>query len=484
MTMTGTRKKVICFHVTAFFFSFFLQALSEAAVEQAISPQKQDSPLPGFNLWYGEAQQFGFPGLAQRWVNILGHIDRPDQVASLSYSLNNGPEQNLHVGPDGRRLAAPGDFNVELDAGVLLDGTNTILLRSRLHNGTTAAQQLGLAYRPQPWPLPYSLQWNRVDAIQDAVQIVDGRWQMTAAGLRTAPDRIGYDRSLAIGDRNWTGYEILLPVTVHAIDASAYASSESVSPGFGLVLHWNGHSDTPVQCGQPHCGWLPAGAFHWYNFTAAGPGGLNISTRPIPDMTVAFPYPLALGTTYLIRSRVEPQRFRTLYFLKIWQQGNAEPEDWSLQRITDRKDPGHGGVLLIAHHVDLTFGNIAVRPLQALPAGQEQSGFAALFRTYQGQLPLIVTLAAGLLFLLLVKVKRKTGRRKALVIVGCALAGAIIFSFLEPGLPQLLQLYPLSGGMAAALYILFDFIHSLFLAIVWIIILLYMVRRDKREFNI
>jgi hypothetical protein len=27
------------------------------------------------NVWYGDSQDFGTPGVAQRWANILGNVD-------------------------------------------------------------------------------------------------------------------------------------------------------------------------------------------------------------------------------------------------------------------------------------------------------------------------------------------------------------------------------------------------------------------------
>ena len=97
--------------------------------------------LPGsaraliIDIWYGEEQPagenlqvFGQPGVPQRWVNILGNVSGPEEVASLTYSLNGGPELPLSVGPDQRRLDRTGDFNVEIDYADLLDGTPNQLI--------------------------------------------------------------------------------------------------------------------------------------------------------------------------------------------------------------------------------------------------------------------------------------------------------------------------------------------------------------------
>ncbi len=107
-----------------------------------------------------------------------------------------------------------------------------------------------------------------------------------------------------------------------------------------------------------------------------------------------LPYELEIGKTYLMRSRVETRLFRTLYFLRIWQQGEKEPEKWSLRETADRNNPDHGGVLIVAHHIDLTIGNIEAIPIN--------NGKETPFSEYLILLPLILTMAAGLLFLVII----------------------------------------------------------------------------------
>gem|GEM_PF-1897069 len=450
-----------------------------AAREPEPSPLNHD-PEAEIHFWYGDAQTFGSPGLAQPWVNILGHVEGHEQAASLRYSINDGPLQPLTTGPDNRRLAASGDFNIELAAKTLREGNNTILVQT---SPREKGQKIDLDFRSRSWPLPYAIDWAKVRRVQDGLQVVDGMWLLTGTGIRTAPARIGYDRSLALGDRSWTGYEILLPITLHAVDSSAYDSPTSVAPGFGLIMHWNGHTNTPVNCGALHCGWLPAGAALWYNFPRDGQGGLNITTGPLPDLSVAFPYTLVLETTYLLRARTEPRPLRTLYFLKIWRQGTPEPAEWSLRRVADRKDPGHGGVLLVAHHVDLTIGRVEVRPVappgSAAPA--DRPALNGMLREYLGLAPLGLTLAAGLLFLMPIRGQGTKGRRKAALMVGGAISAAILCFVLEPCLPFLLRWFPLNAGTAALLYLGFDVFSRLCLALAWIIILLDQRSRRKGE---
>ncbi len=436
---------------------------------QSEAPQ----PPETIHVWYGTEQHFGFPGLAQRWINIPGHVDNHEQLASLSFTVNDGPEQTLSIGPDARRLARAGEFNVEIDAEELRPGNNTLSIIKSLKDNSREVKDVAIHYRIQPWPLPYRVDWSAIPNIQETVQVVDGLWQLTDSGLRTAPGHITYDRSLALGDASWSSYEILVGFTVNSVDYSAYGSPESVSPGLGLILHWNGHTDTPVDCGQPHCGWFPAGAIHWYSLPENEAAGFSINTRPISDLSVKLPYPLTVATGYLLRCRVQVFPFRTHYALKIWQEGEEEPDEWSLQRTADRKNPGHGGVLLVAHHLDLTFSTIEVReiiPEQNLPISE-----------YLRFLPQILTMAAALLFLGLTMAGKQCGARNRIIIVVSLLAALTLFISIEPLLPIILERFSFDEKMSAALYIGYDFSYTLLQILIWIVILFNSSRKREQK---
>lgn len=414
-------------------------------------------------LWYGEEQQFGFPGIAQPWVNIIGRISKQDQLASLSFSVNEGPEQILHIGPDSRRLSVPGDFNIEIDANALYPGKNSIHINRILKDNSRDVRHVRVDYQGRPWPLPYRVKWAEVENIQNAVQVVDGMWEMSESGIRTTSDFIGYDRALAVGDAAWSSYEILLSFSLNSVDSSAYDSPESVSPGLGLILHWNGHTNSPIDCAQPHCGWFPFGAIHWYNFPKSGPGGFSINTRPINDISVALPYVLEIGKNYLLRSQVKTFPFKTSYFLKVWPQGKTEPDEWSLQQTADRKNPDHGGFLIVAHHVDLTIGNIEVRPISVSKG--------VPFREYLTILPQVLSLAAGFLFLCLAGVSRKFRQNNRVVRLAFLLAATVLLITLEPLLPAVLQQFSVNAAMSTALYLGFDFSSVFLHLMIWIIII-------------
>ena len=64
------------------------------------------------DLWYGNPQQFGTPGMSQRWINVLGRATDPNGLGlnSLSFSLNGGEYRPMTIGPGHRRHASTGDL--------------------------------------------------------------------------------------------------------------------------------------------------------------------------------------------------------------------------------------------------------------------------------------------------------------------------------------------------------------------------------------
>ncbi len=221
------------------------------------------------DVWYGDHQQFGDPGEAQRWVNILGTV-APSGLDSLAYSLNGGPEHALAFGPfdpDARadrnftRLVGDGDFNVELDYHQLNPGAadDVLSIIARYDNGDTFSRDVTIDYEGgHHWPTTYSIDWSHVTHLQDVVQVVDGLWSFDASGVRPAVQ--GYDRVLAIGDLSWDSYELRLSIAMH--DLHTVDPRHRDGGGILLGLQWNGHTSSPVGGDiAPHLGWIPSGAF-------------------------------------------------------------------------------------------------------------------------------------------------------------------------------------------------------------------------------
>ena len=327
------------------------------------------------NVWYGDVQKFGEIGHAQRWVNILGHVSEPESIEpfTLSYSLEGVPTVfSLSVGPDGRRLNDAGDFNVEIDFTNLASGANNVIVEARdQSNNIITSKTVTVNKYDNIWPIPYSIDWFSVGQIQDVAQIVDGYWIIDTDGVRSIQP--GYDRIIAIGDDTWTDYEVTVPITINGIDEDAFNPliyPYSVGPGIGIILRWHGHVDA-LDGSQPTWGWWETGSSSWYEFLEDGQGGLQGGLFLAGDGFYSEdPYgrTLDFGVSYIWKMRVQTiAGVGSLYSSKLWESGQSEPQEWQMAGLVDSKTVEYlenGSFLLIAHHVDGTFGDVSAMPVE------------------------------------------------------------------------------------------------------------------------
>jgi regulation of enolase protein 1 (concanavalin A-like superfamily) len=306
---------------------------------------------PDIAVWYGEEQSFGANGRPQPWVNIPGNAGDPDGVSALSYTLNGGPAVPLSMGPDGRRLVNAGDFNVDLSAADLSDGANTVAITAWDGAGNETTAVVAVDYTGGVVsPLPYSIDWGTLSAdeqIQDVSQVVDGRWGLEGSTVRILEP--GYDRLIAVGDSAWTNVEFLVPVTLNSSPGDF---------GTGVLLRWNGHTDDPVICEQPKCGYFPLGAIIWLR-----PGLLEIygNYGIIYD---AEPMTVESGVTYWLRGGVQTQAGGSVYSAKAWEDGMPEPPEWDVVGQSNPGDPVQGSLLLLSHQADASFGALHVAEIE------------------------------------------------------------------------------------------------------------------------
>ena len=123
-----------------------------------VSVSCSHSVPPEIDVWYGSEQFFGQRGNPQKWVNILGCVSSEYGIASLTYSLNGEAAEPLSTGPNGTRLANPGDFNIDIDTHDLKEGANAVTITATDSLHTTAVRTVTVNYsRGQRWPLPYSI---------------------------------------------------------------------------------------------------------------------------------------------------------------------------------------------------------------------------------------------------------------------------------------------------------------------------------------
>lgn len=327
----------------------------------------QQNPYPKqrlkINVWYGTSQSFGNPGLAQRWVNVLGNVQPITTLQTLSYSLNNGSPQVLTTGEDGRRLARTGDFNIDLHQDSLREGTNEVLITAIDSSGRQVTEVVTVQFfEANQWPIPYAIDWDTVQNISEVVQIVDGKWELVDGGIRTTEPY--YDRVLAFGDTSWRNYEVFTSVIFHDFTLPRPGPPTFNVSHAAIATRWPGHDFDQK---QPHAKWFPLGATAEFRLTNNLDScrwrvfdGENLyveDTNKVRNIT--------LGTKYHMKHRVlSIHDSLTRYKVKLWEDGTGEPNGWDL--IAEELTPDNiqsGSALLLAHNTDVTFGSFSVIPI-------------------------------------------------------------------------------------------------------------------------
>ena len=342
-------------------------AVTTRPPHQPTNPGNPGTPTPGnqapgIRVWYGDTQTFGTGGVPQPWVNILGKVSDPDGINRVRYRLNGGPFQVVRIGPDKRRLDEPGDFNIDLCTNRppctganpprprLVNGDNTLEIRLTDNKGNVQVKHVRVKWQPPATP----------PATTDAAQIVDGLWAVSNGQYDTV--RVGYDRTLAIGDLSWRNYEVRVPIRIGWRENANTPQSGTALVGLGL--RWNGHTIEKA-ADQPHWGFENVGAYAYYRWHTAAAGGPRITLQghdsngdDVREPIVQKTKTLIQGATYILKARVSGNN----YWFKVWRSGTPEPAAWDLN-ITEPAGPGTGSVILLAHHFDILFGNVSITKL-------------------------------------------------------------------------------------------------------------------------
>src|SRR5659263_21366 len=325
----------------------------------------EDPPAPtNITLWYGKSQKFGQIGVPQKWINILGNVRSGSGIATLNYSLNNAIAANLSIGTQSLRLSSIGDFNIEINRSDLLCADNQVKINAKDNLGNTRTEIVTVNYScNNVWPLPYFINWRNVANIQDAAQVVDGLWTKDANSI--LPAIIGYDRLIAIGDMNWTDYEITVPIT---INTPLVSSAPNGGPNFGLSMRWQGHNKNSNE--QPGAKWWTIGAIGGYMWNGTAYQIQMIGHSATATSTIAKDTSgkqLTVGVPYMFKMRAKTNGTRTLYTLKVWEQAASELTAVTISGYGDTIGLKQGSAMLNAHYSNVSFGNVTIRPLDQGP---------------------------------------------------------------------------------------------------------------------
>lgn len=316
---------------------------------------------PSVDVWYGDNQSFGHLGNPQRWVNIMGRVSGASDIVSLTCSLNDGPKRALSIGPDIYRLLCKGDFNIDLAVNDLRDGQNMVEIVVTDEAGATAVRDVTVDYtKGKTWPVDYRINWDEVSNILDVAQPVDGWWGLVPGGIRPIGG-LGYDRLVAVGDMMWTDYELTVGMTIHGFDFTG-----KWPPAVGVLMGWNGHNDDGK---QPRVKWWPLGAICWYHWRKWEERPLrpylNIQSYRLETVGIdTSGRELETDVPYWLKARLETRGNPAgVYSMKVWPQGQQEPGPWDLQAVGAEGALKGGSALLLSHHTDVTFGDVACRAI-------------------------------------------------------------------------------------------------------------------------
>jgi len=329
------------------------------------SPQTKGA----LEIWYGDIQRVGHLGIAQEDFNLLGHVEPWREIDQFGWRLNNEVYPTPVSFRSFRRLARDGDFNIDIPVGRLKPDTNLVKLKVSFLNGDVLEREIMVLREEGSRELPLVIQWDSVDHLQDACQVVDGKWALEKEGPRVVQE--GYDRIILIGETGWQNYEVHTSITVHEVFKSLEPSDGGGA--VGILMHFTGHTTGGPQhfpSGQPKWGYQPFGGITWLRWER-GKESNPPESRFYPgigwkETTFGELADFQAGKTYEIRSACntppdEHGEGAVLYSFKIWDTHAPEPEawDWQHKQVSEHALTS-GGLALIAHHVDATFGDVEI----------------------------------------------------------------------------------------------------------------------------
>ncbi|MEM6472227.1 MAG: hypothetical protein AAF802_21880 [Planctomycetota bacterium] len=355
----------------------------DTRADDVILPPKPDGP-PSVNYWYGDEQTFGAIGNSNQLINILGSITPASQAANVWYRLNKEKPRQLVLGPDLHRLARLGDFNIEIERSRLKPGKNTCQIT--LHDlwGRKRVAELLIHYvEGRSWPLPYNVDFSKVSNLQSVVDVIDGKWELTENGVRTAEPY--YDRTFAFGDSSWTDMELHAELIFHRHFVDFKDRSHAGPPYLSHAhasfnLRWSGFP--PEDATVPRRAWQSLGCLvalrrdiaqpktgsYWWMHYGYARKGIKAKRS---EMTRDKRFQIEVNTRYQYRMRVETiEDGNARYSTKLWKNGDSEPAEWQMVGIDAAETVPAGAIVFVVHHSDVTLRSVEVRKLTSARSGE------------------------------------------------------------------------------------------------------------------
>lgn len=177
--------------------------------------------------------------------NIVGRVHRPQRVAALLYSLNDGPVRPVYFKRKhsrGGRLREVGDFNIDTITQDQLRRHNTLVLKIVDRAQRVLQQSICFEHRLYESVVPhFRLDLEIAETPEGIGQIIDGHWRLEGDEdgvpcLKIREEDAGYDRLIVFGRQDWSsGYEVTARLCVTSWTNLRYQN-------VGLIFKWNPHS--------------------------------------------------------------------------------------------------------------------------------------------------------------------------------------------------------------------------------------------------
>ncbi|MDW3219318.1 MAG: PKD domain-containing protein [Acidimicrobiales bacterium] len=342
----------------------------QTMVVRVLEPYQGTAGSPLVDLWLGAELNAG-DGVAQRWLDIPGNVSDPDGIASVIYSLNGEASEGLSLGPNDRRLVRDGDFVIDILRERLVEGTNTVEIRAADNLGEVTTALVQIINEPlEDVPLPGEIDWTQ-QGLDGLVEVIDGHWKIDGTDLVIDADSLGYDRLLGIGDVGWTDFDVEFTITIESISEDFNAST-STTPGFGMLLRWNGHNESFTPGSQPQQGFrpdggntdTPYGAFPFYAIELEGDDVLEMQDPNGVVRTRDFSQQVTVGRTYHFRAQAQSivGSGGSVFLAKIWPAGLEEPAEWTVSYVagTGPEEANAGSFVIVAHEVAARYSSVRI----------------------------------------------------------------------------------------------------------------------------
>jgi len=346
-------------HIFVLAVQFYLAGLSSIRAQ---------SQAPAFSIWQGEVQKVGHLGDAQKDFNLVGHIEPWPEITKLDWKLNSGGAKSMSFRAF-RRLVSDGDFNADIPISLMIPGTNRVQLTARFQDGRKLEHTVIVQRATGSRPLPCHIRWRELHDVQDAGHVVDGKWGIVDGRLRTL--QTGYDRVFLIGERTWRDYQVRSSFVINSV--SRETTPLSGGNGVGFIFRFCGHvvgGPRKFPAAQPKWGYQPFGAIGWLRW--------DERKSDLPPVRQFYPgdsdrgldfgrFPAQLGRVYsvLLACATLPEDIQgrgvTRYSFKIWDAEQPEPTEWDWQQVQASETAlRRGGLALVAHHADVSFGDLDI----------------------------------------------------------------------------------------------------------------------------